>query len=192
VSTHLAETSKHPVKDFGFRHEALIYGSAEEFLAGAIPFISSAVEAGEPVLVAVSDRNVGLLGRELGSAAAEVRFAAIEELARNPARVVPFWRDFLAEHDGGPVRGLEEPVWPGRSKPEIDECERSEFLLNVAFATDAPLSLLCAYDGSTLPEEVLSGVSRCHRIISDTDDVQSSGERRAVGDQYAGRLPAPP
>ncbi len=176
----------------GFRHEALIYGDADEFLACVIPFISGAVEAGEPVLVAVSDRNVGLLGSELGSAAAEVCFASIEELARNPARVVPFWRDFLEEHDGGPVRGLEEPVWPGRSRLEIDECERSEFLLNVAFAAEAPLSLLCAYDGATLPEEVLSGVSRCHRTTFDGEDAQISGEHRDVGDQYAGRLPAPP
>lgn len=187
--------SKPPVNGFemgpGFNHEALIYADTDEFLARAVPFVSSAVEAGEPVLVAVSDGKAGLLGRELGSAAAEVRFAAIEELARNPARVVPFWRDFLAEHEGGPVRGLEEPVWPGRSRLEIDECERSEFLLNVAFPAEAPLSLLCAYNGATLPEEVLSGVSRCHHLTFDGDDVWSSGED-AVGDQYAGRLPAPP
>ena len=164
----------------GFRHEALIYASVDEFLAHAVPFVSSSVEAGEPVLVAVSDRNVGLLGRELGSVAAEVRFAAIEELARNPARVVSFWRDFVDEHGGQPVRGLEEPVWPGRSQLEIEECERSELLLNVAFDADAPLSLLCAYDGATLPDQVLNRVARCHR------------EHRAVGDQYAGRLPAPP
>lgn len=186
--------SKPPVNGFemgsGFSHQALIYGDTDEFLARAVPFVSGAVEAGEPVLVAVSDRNVGLLGRELGSAAAEVRFAAIEELARNPARVVPFWRDFLDEHEG-PVRGLEEPVWPGRSRLEIDECERSEFLLNAAFAADAPLSLLCAYDGATLPAAVLSGVSRSHLITFDGDQVQSNGDR-AVGDQYAGRLPEPP
>jgi len=167
----------------GFRHEALIYDDEDEFLAHAVPYVDSAVDAGEPVLVAVSDRNVGLLGKELGSAAAEVRFAAIEELARNPARVVPFWRDFLAEHEGEPVRGLEEPVWPGRSQLEIDECERSESLLNIAFTADAPLSLLCAYDGSMLAEEVLDGVSRSHGVTFD-------GHR--AGDQYAGRLPAPP
>jgi anti-sigma regulatory factor (Ser/Thr protein kinase) len=174
----------------GFGHEALIYADADEFLARAVPFVRAAVEAGEPVLVAVSDRNVGLLGKELGSTAAEVRFAAIEELARNPARVVPFWRDFLAEHDGGPVRGLEEPVWPGRRRHEIDECERSEALLNIAFDAEAPLSLLCAYDGVNLPEEVLSAVSRSHRLTFDGGDVRVSGGD--VGDQYAGRLPAPP
>jgi hypothetical protein len=71
----------------GFRHEALIYGDADEFLGCAVPFVRTALAAGEPVLVAVSDRNVGLLGRELGSLAAEVRFSAVGELARNPARL---------------------------------------------------------------------------------------------------------
>ncbi|HWA53595.1 MAG TPA: sensor histidine kinase [Solirubrobacterales bacterium] len=176
----------------GFRHEALIYADEDEFLGRAVPFVSTAVEAGEPVLIAVSDRNVGLLGRELGSAAAQVRFAAIEELARNPARVVPFWRDFLDEHDGGPVRGLEEPVWPGRTQLEVDECERSELLLNIAFTAEVPLSLLCAYDGATLPAEVLNGVSRCHHVTFDGGGVRSTDGHRPVSDQYAGRLPAPP
>lgn len=188
--------SKRPVNgagvESGFRHEALIYGDQTEFLARAVPFVNAAVEAGEPVLVAVSDRNVGLLGRELGSAAAAVRFAAIEELARNPARVVPFWRDFLTEHEGAPVRGLEEPVWPGRSPAEIDECERHESLLNLAFSADAPLSLLCAYDGSTLPEEALDSVPRCHRLIFAAGTARLSEDYRAVSDFYAGSLSAPP
>lgn len=176
----------------GFRHEALIYRDGGEFLAYALPFIAAAMEAGEPVLVAVSDRNVGLLGRELGSTAASVRFAAIEELARNPARVIPFWRDFLEEHEGRPVRGLEEPVWPGRSGVEVDECERHESLLNVAFSAETPLSLLCCYDGSTLPEEVLSRVSHWHSMTFEGDAIRRNGEHRATADQYAGRLPDPP
>jgi len=176
----------------GFRHEALIYGDADEFLAHAVPFICAGVEAGEPVLVAVSDRNVGLLGRELGSVAAAVRFASIEELARNPARVIPFWQDFLEEHDGEPVRGLEEPIWPGRSRVEIDECERHESLLNLAFPAETPLALLCAYNGSTLPDEVLSAVPHCHRLTIDGGSTRSSGEYGPMRDNYAGRLPAPP
>jgi anti-sigma regulatory factor (Ser/Thr protein kinase) len=175
----------------GFRHEALIYGDTDEFLACAVPFVSAALAAGEPVLVAVSDRNVGLLGRELGSLAAEVRFAAVGELARNPARVIPFWRDFLEEHDGGPVRGLEEPVWPGRSEVEIDECERHESLLNLAFSAETPLSLLCAYD-ATLPDGVLNAVPRCHRFTVDGGATRLSGDYRPAQDNYAGRLSPPP
>jgi anti-sigma regulatory factor (Ser/Thr protein kinase) len=175
----------------GFRHEALIYGDADEFLACAVPFVRTALAAGEPVLVAVSDRNVGLLGRELGSRAAEVRFAAVGELARNPARVIPFWRDFLEEHDGRPVRGLEEPVWPGRSEVETDECERHESLLNLAFSAETPLSLLCVYD-ATLPDGVLNAVPRSHRLTVEGGATRLNGDYRPAQDNYAGRLPPPP
>jgi len=176
----------------GFRHEALIYAGVDEFLAHAVPFVCSAVEAGEPVLVAVSDRNAGLLGGELGSAAAAIRFASNEELARNPARVIPFWQDFLEEHDGQPVRGLEEPVWPGRSPAEIDECERHESLLNLAFPAGMPLSLLCAYDGSSLSEEVLGAVPHCHHFTIGSAATRAGGRHGLARDNYAGRLPAPP
>ena len=148
----------------GFRHEALIYRDADEFLAVATPFILAGLEAGEPVLVAVGDLNVGLLGRELGSAAAEVNFAAIREVARNPARIIPFWREFLEEHGGGPARGLEEPVWPGRSRAEIEECERHVSLLDFAFSADARLWLLRTYDGSALADEVLDRSSYVDRL----------------------------
>ena len=37
----------------GFRHEVLFYDSAERFLAGTVPFVMTALEAGEPALVAV-------------------------------------------------------------------------------------------------------------------------------------------
>ena len=189
--------SKPLVKEFrrgpGFRHEALIYGDTDEFLDRALPFLSAGLEAGEPVLVAVSDRNVGLLGKELGSGAAGIRFAAIEELARNPARIIPFWRDFLEEHEGRPVRGLEEPIWPGRSEVEVDECERHESLLNVAFSAEAPLALLCSYDASTLPAEVLVGVASCHSATFEgRSGVRRRAAPRAAADQYAGRLADPP
>ncbi len=156
----------------GFRHETLIYGDADEFLAVTMPFILTGLKAGEPVLAALSDRNIGLLGRELGSTAAQVRFAAIRDVARNPARIIPFWREFLEEHDG-PVRGLEEPVWPGRSKAEIEECERHESLLDLAFATAAKLSLLRTYDGSALAAEVLNRDCYVSRLASPPPEATS-------------------
>lgn len=196
MATHLADMSKPEVKGVGqssgFRHEALLYRDADEFLDVAMPFIFAGLGAGEPVLVAVADRYVGLLGRELGSVAAEVRFAAIEQLARNPARIIPFWRDFLEEHDGSPVRGLEEPVWPGRSRAEVDECERHESLLNLAFSGDAQLSLLCAYDASSLDEEVLDGVGRCHLRVVDGEATRRGDDRIEPWDCHAGQLPAHP
>jgi anti-sigma regulatory factor (Ser/Thr protein kinase) len=132
----------------GFRHEALGYRDAGEFLAGVIPFLEKGLEADEPALVAVSRVNTDLLQTELGAAVADVRFADMEEIGRNPARVIPFWLDFVGEHGGRPVRGVSETVWPGRSDAEVEECRRHEALLDVAFASSGSWSLLCPYDAA--------------------------------------------
>jgi anti-sigma regulatory factor (Ser/Thr protein kinase) len=176
----------------GFCHEALIYGDPDEFLAGTVPFLRAALEAGEPALVAVSRRNTGLLEGELGADAGAVRFEPMEELGRNPARIIPFWRDFVDAQDGHPVRGIGEPLWPGRGAAEIDECQRHESLLNVAFSPPSAWSLLCPYDGSALSDEVLAGVSNSHSRVTSRGATEPSGEYLAERDCFVGDLPDPP
>ncbi len=149
-----------------FRHEALIYSDAQEFLEGTVPFLRAALEANEPALVAVSQAQTALLEGELGADASEVRFVDMETLGRNPGRIIPFWRQFVDEFAGRPVRGIGEPVWPGREHHEIDECQRHESLLNVAFARPPAWSLLCPYDGSQLDDEVLACVAASHRHVA--------------------------
>ena len=58
----------------GFQHEALIYEDAEGYLAGTVPFLRAALEAGEPTLVAVGPDQTELLEGELGEDATRVRF----------------------------------------------------------------------------------------------------------------------
>ncbi len=172
----------------GFRHEALIYADADDFLAATVPFLRGALEAGEPALVAVSRANTALLEGELGAEAAAVRFAEIERLGRNPARIIPFWREFLDENAGRAVRGIGEPVWPGREPVEIDECERHESLLKVAFSPPPPWSLLCPYDGRAFGDEVLERVARSHGSVRHGGVGESSGEYAAGRDCFAGEL----
>lgn len=176
----------------GFHHEALIYESQGQFLATAVPFLSAALAAGEPALVAVRRANAELLRAELGAEAERVGFVAIEEVGRNPARIVPLWRDFLAGRAGGPARGISEPVWPGREAAEIDECQRHEHLLNLAFPPGTRPSLLCSYDGSALPDEVLAGVFRSHRGVLRNGSRETSGSYRRGCDCYSGKLPRHP
>jgi anti-sigma regulatory factor (Ser/Thr protein kinase) len=176
----------------GFRHEALIYQDAEGFLAGTVPFLRHALEAGEPALVAVTRSNTALLEAELGADAAAVRFADMEQLGRNPARIIPFWRDFVDASEGRPVRGIGEPAWPGREPAEIDECARHESLLNVAFSPPPAWSLLCPYDGRALGDEVLEKVARSHRAVCHDGVRERSGEYVAGGDCFAGELSVQP
>lgn len=172
----------------GFRHEALIYRDPDQFLATAIPFLTAALEAGEAAMVAVSEANTALLRGELGADAEGVGFVAMEELGHNPARIIPFWRDFIDGRKGRPVRGIDEPLWPGPGADEIDECQRHESLLNVAFSSAPRLSLLCSYDGAALPDEALAAVSHSHRSMTDDGAHGQSSDYFADRDCYAGEL----
>ncbi len=176
----------------GFRHEALIYGDSDDFLAATVPFLRTAVEVGEPALVAVRRSNAVLLEAELGEDDHRVRFVDMEGLGRNPARIIPFWRDFVDEHGDRPVRGIGEPVWPGREPAEIDECQRHETLLNVAFSDPPAWSLLCPYDGSGLADEVLDEVARSHREVARDGVREISAGFDGERDCFAGVLPDRP
>jgi anti-sigma regulatory factor (Ser/Thr protein kinase) len=176
-----------------FRHDALIYDGPEEFLEGTVPFLRAGLEADEPGLVAVSKNQTALLEGELGADAAGVRFADMETLGRNPGRIIPFWRQFVDEFGGRPVRGIGEPVWPGREHHEIDECQRHESLLNLAFAGPPSWSLLCPYDGTQLPDAVLECVASSHRHVTGGDAAEGPAgyleETDCLGGEFPGRPP---
>lgn len=175
-----------------FRHEALIYNDAEEFLHGTVPFLRAGLEAGEPALVAVSKARTALLEAELGADAGEVSFADMERLGRNPARIIPFWHHFVEESGGGPARGIGEPVWPGREHHEIDECQRHEALLNVAFSGPPAWTLLCPYDGDALEAEVLDRIADSHQhVVGEGLAAEVSGYLDQV-DYFGGEFPGRP
>ncbi len=140
-----------------------------------MPFILTGIEAGEPVLVVVDQEKIGLLESALGGDAAYVQFADMREVGGNPARLIPAWKHFLDARKLPRTRvwGIGEPIWSGRSKAELVECQRHEALLNLAFADAAPLSLLCPYDTASLDVDVIAGAHCSHPTIVD------DGTRRA-------------
>ena len=144
----------------GFHHEAVFYSGPDEYLARTVPDIRTTVAAGGSVLSAVSEDKRALLADALGVDAGHVRFIDIQRLGRNPACLFPPWRKFVSEA-AAPVLGIGEPVWPGRSQAELVECRRHESLLNLAFADESDLRLLCPYDASALDATVLAD-ARCN------------------------------
>jgi anti-sigma regulatory factor (Ser/Thr protein kinase) len=175
----------------GFQHRALVYEGADEYLAGTIPFLWAALEDGEPVLVAAGGAQADLLMRELGGEARWVQFVAIEEVGRNPAAIIPLWRSFVDENGGGPVRGIGEPLWRGRSAAAIDECHRQESLLPLVFADDPAFSLLCAFDAASLPADTAARVAGSHRCVERRGQVEESTGSDPAADFLAGELPPP-
>jgi anti-sigma regulatory factor (Ser/Thr protein kinase) len=156
-------------REKGFRHEALFYGDEDDFLAGTVPFVREGLTAGEPVLVALGGAGSRALAGELGGEARDVGFIDMLELGRNPARIIPAWRQFVDDHggEGQPIRGIGEPIWAGRTEAELAECRHHESLLNRAFADTQAFSLLCPYDAEALDERVLYGARCTHPFLSE-------------------------
>ncbi|HYH53416.1 MAG TPA: sensor histidine kinase [Solirubrobacterales bacterium] len=179
------------MKDAGFQHHALIYEGSDEYLAGTVPFLRTGLEAREPALVAVGRAQREMLEVELGEQADLVSFADMESLGRNPAWIIPLWREFVDEAEGRSVRGIGEPVWAARSAAALDECERYEALLNVAFDPGQSWSLLCPYDAGALGEDVLEKVCRSHSHVHREGRIKASADFDPQLDCFAGEL-APP
>ena len=180
-----------------YRHEALLYDGTDGFLAALVPFLAEGVTAGQPTMVATSADRCDLLARELGADADRVDFVDMAELGGNPARIIPAWERFITAHadSGQPVRGVGEPVWPGRRQVELEECHLHEGLLNLAIAPDTPMWLICPYDTAALPAEVLTEVERTHPMVLASQSYRGStayGGAYHVGSIFGRRLPDPP
>jgi anti-sigma regulatory factor (Ser/Thr protein kinase) len=167
-----------------FCHEALFHDGDAEFLDGAVPFVRDGLSNGEVVLAIVTAPKVGLLRDALGADADRVHLANMTELGRNPTRIISAWSALVAEHggDGRPVRGIGEPVWPGRSDAELVECGHHEALLNLAFADAPGFWLLCPYDVGALDRRVLDEACCNHpTLLHGTERRDSSTYRGSRG-----------
>jgi anti-sigma regulatory factor (Ser/Thr protein kinase) len=173
-----------------FRHQALIYEGGDEYLAGTMPFLREGLAAGEPILIAVGERQGQQIAQELGPDAERVLFVDTHRVGRNPALAIPVWRDFVADHHGRPVRGVGEPAWAADSPAALEECHRHECLLNHAFRS-AAWSLLCPYDAGSVGDETLERVARSHELISRQGRTERSARFEAELDCLAGELPPP-
>jgi anti-sigma regulatory factor (Ser/Thr protein kinase) len=180
-----------PPTDRPFRHEALFYAGDDQFLDGTVAFIRDGVRAHEPVLVVVSARKIDLLRSRLASDAPKVRFADMEDVGANPARIIPAWAEFVHEHGDRPMRGIGEPISAQRRGAELVECHHHESLLNVAFAASTGFTLLCPYDTAALGPEVLDVARHTHPFVDQGGSPSASPAYRGI-DTLADPLSEPP
>jgi anti-sigma regulatory factor (Ser/Thr protein kinase) len=178
-----------------FRHEALLYRGLADFVDRTVPFIRGGLEAGESVAVVTAAGHIDALRHALGSHAGAVTFADMADVGANPARIIPFWQDFVGAQGGGPTRGIGEPIWAGRSSAELVECQRHESLLNIAVDPSTSMWLLCPYDTAGLDPEVIDEARRSHAFVAEGPTRRESGAFRGVGASaapFAVPLPKPP
>jgi anti-sigma regulatory factor (Ser/Thr protein kinase) len=178
-----------------YQHEAFLYRTDEEFLAGTVPFIQDAVALEQPIMVALVKPRLQMLQEALGACDGEVRFVDMGELGSNPARIIPAWLDFIQQNEGRPVRGIGEPQWPGRREEEVVECQLHEGLLNVAIDPDIPLWLRCPYDMAGLAPEISQAALHSHPALVEVSSYRGStsyGGLHHVDSLFRSELPPPP
>src|ERR1041384_632357 len=176
-----------------FRHEALLYEGDDEFVQRSAAFVRDSLDAGEPVLVVVVGGKIGMLRDELKADAADVLFADMAEVGRNPGRIISAWQEFVVRYGAGdtPARGCGEPIWAGRTADELIESQRHESLLNLAFA-ESRAWIMCPYDTSALDPAVIDEARRSHPLLSSSGFVTPSADYRAhVPATMSSRLPPP-
>jgi anti-sigma regulatory factor (Ser/Thr protein kinase) len=177
----------------GFRHEAYLYRGDSDFVEQIAPFVIDGIAAGEPTLVMVGGPKINGLRERIGAAGDElVEYRDMQIVGANPARIIPAWDEFAASgaHDGRVrMRGVGEPIWPGRGAAQLEECHWHEALINRAFAHVEGFWLICPYDVDGLDPEVVRLARTTHPLMSDGE-----GERaRTPGDAgVATHVPSAP
>jgi anti-sigma regulatory factor (Ser/Thr protein kinase) len=187
--------SAEPQEPAGYSHEAFLYPGEPEFLAGVLSFLEPAIRAGRPALLLLTADKLDLVRRAVPAGAAEVEYADITEAGANPGRLIGVWRRFAGgSRSGAELRGICEPVYPGRTAAEMAECELYEALLNAAFDPGTRLRLMCLYDTASLPGSLLAAARQTHPFLTDGKRRDVSAEFRPLNlaELYTRPLPARP
>lgn len=143
-----------------FLHQACVYGSDDEFLAMAVPFIEDGLKLGQRVLVTTTAANLELLHDQMGSDANGIDYAESAYFGRRPPqRSTAFYRYWSRNRSA--VRILAEPIWTGRSRREVAAWKRMEAGLNVVLA-DTDIWMICPYDARILDSDILADARRTH------------------------------
>jgi anti-sigma regulatory factor (Ser/Thr protein kinase) len=142
------------------------YGSMEDLMGQVSEFLEPGLSRGDLVMIVVESGNMAWFRNLFGD---RIRLAAMEEVGRNPGRLISHWHDFLERNcaPGELVWGVGEPIYPGRRSAEIAEAQIHERLLDEAFA-DTPYRLMtaCPYDTTGLSAEVLDEMERSHHYFT--------------------------
>jgi len=144
-------------------HQALLYGSKDEYLAGAVPFVRDGLDSGDPIRIATTRRNADWLRAALGADAHHVTFCEGSQWYRHPVRALAALDRAVraATQHGQQLRMIGEPICAARTTSQIGEWARHESLVNAAVAT-VNAALVCSYDTRVVDPDVLATVGQTH------------------------------
>lgn len=152
----------------GFVHQAVIYGSDQEFMDVALAFVEEGLSAKQPTLAAVQARHIENLRAALGGTPEGLTLHPVEDWYETSTRTRDKFARWVSEQSPvtGRARLMGEPPWALENEARVRGWARHESVFNVAFAS-LPVTLICPYDTRVLPEEILAHAHGTHPEIVD-------------------------
>jgi transcriptional regulator with XRE-family HTH domain len=150
-----------------FEHRVLMYGSDEEFIAAAIPFLEDGLQQSHHVAAVLTEAKQALVHDALGDRAGLVQFADWQDWYRSPQEALRRYGELVTqrvERGAAWIRVVAEAAWDP-ADPDIATWTRYESLVNLAFAA-SPATIMCTYDERALPAEVVADALRTHPEVA--------------------------
>lgn len=159
-----------------------MYRGDREFAEQIGRFVMDGAAAGEPTLVMVSGPKIDALRARIGTAGGLIEYRDMQAVGANPARIIPAWDEFAVSwmHRGAVrMRGVGEPIWPGRAAALVEECHWHEALINTAFAQVQGFWLICPYDAAGLDPSVVLEARTTHPLVTSSESPRPQAQPEA-------------
>jgi anti-sigma regulatory factor (Ser/Thr protein kinase) len=175
----------------GFRHNALVYGSQDEYLARVVPFLKEGIEAGEGAVVAHTKPGLAMMREALGADADQVRFVDVSSAYTRPARTLAAYHEVWARQlQQTPTLRAVADVQFGSDPGEGDLWTGYEAVFNRSFA-HLPAWVICSYNANGTPDAIIDGVWQTHPEVV-TDEGWKASDRFEDPDELLRRLTPTP
>jgi transcriptional regulator with XRE-family HTH domain len=164
----------------GLEHSVHVFGSDEELLRGAVPFMTAGLERSERVLAVTTESRFEFLRDALGERGADVEFREAPIWYPSPGDAFAGYQALFDESDSAGVwrtRIVGELVLGGLSSVDRRVWMRYESLVNLLFAA-REVSFICLYDTRTLPPWVIAAATHTHPEAIDRDHSTSNPRYR--------------
>jgi anti-sigma regulatory factor (Ser/Thr protein kinase) len=153
----------------GYVHEAIIYGSDDEFVGVVVPRLDAAADARIPVLAALDEHEAGLVRSAVRDTSA-LTFLPPLTPSERPPNVIKGLLALVPELIAGGARQVQvvqTVPHPGLGAPWYGWC-RYEAAVN-ELLDELPLWGMCLYDRRITPAQVLHDVEQTHPRITTPD-----------------------
>jgi transcriptional regulator with XRE-family HTH domain len=162
-------------------HHALLYETKDEFVGPVASLLREAIEDGEAALAVTTPDKIALLRDGLGKAAKGVEFADSRDWYSRPVAALGGYRRFVTSSIAAGsrwVRIVGEPIRSGfEAGEQVRRWEGYESGINLIFGS-MPVTLVCPYDLSSLPDEIVALARATHPRTMTGEDTLPSAEYR--------------